>query len=107
LTKVWEKWPCWNDTYTIIIDHHKPRVDCNPQWNVIVSPFYVAHIQDLSRDKEYLMESLWPALQGLYVYEDVGSFWSIVNLSKMQTGVYELQSFSKNMAVHHPCTHMA
>ena len=38
LTKVWEKWPCWNGTNTVIIDHHETRVNCNPAWNVIVPP---------------------------------------------------------------------
>ena len=44
LTKVWEKWPCWNGTNTVILDHHEPRVDCNPQWNVIVPPPSMLHI---------------------------------------------------------------
>ena len=37
LTKVWNKWP-WNGTNTIIVDHHSPRVACNPKTNVIVPP---------------------------------------------------------------------
>jgi hypothetical protein len=105
LSKVWAQWPCWNGTNTVILDHHEPRVDCNPQWNVIVPPpFYVEHLQDLSDDKEYLRKNLWPALELLYSHEDLGSFWSSVNLSAMPAGVCGLQSFSRSMAVHRPCT---
>ena len=39
LTKVWKKWPCWDATNTVIIEHHEPRVDFNPQSNVIIPPF--------------------------------------------------------------------
>ena len=108
LSKVWDKWPCWNATNTIMIDHHVPRVDCNPQWNVIVPPpFYVARLKDISEDKDYLKENLWPALQHLYAAKDVGSFWSTANVSKMQPGMGQLKSFSRNMAVPGPCTPMA
>ena len=105
LIKVWKKWPCWNGTNTIIIDHHAPRVECNPQWNVIVPPsFYVAQLKNLFEDKDYLKENLWPTLQGLYVHEDIESFWSNVNVSKMQAHVCELKFFSRSMAGPGPCT---
>jgi hypothetical protein len=38
LSKVWRKWPCWDATNTVIIDHHEPRVDCNPHANVMIPP---------------------------------------------------------------------
>ena len=41
LTKVWKRWPCWNGSNTVMIDHHVPRVDCNPPWNVIAPPLYM------------------------------------------------------------------
>jgi hypothetical protein len=98
LTKVWKKWPCWDATNTVIIDHHEPRVDCNPPSNVIIIPFYVTNMKDLCEDKDYLKNMLWPALEGLYVHEDVASFWSTSNLFKMQAGVCEVNQFSENMA---------
>ena len=70
-------------------------------------PFYVASTQDLSEDKEYLKEILWPAFEGLYVHEDVRSFWSTVNQSQMLRGGCEQISNSKNMEVHRPCTTIA
>ena len=33
-----QKWPCSNATNIVIIDHHEPRVDCNPPLNVIILP---------------------------------------------------------------------
>jgi len=93
LTKVWELWPCWNGSNTVMIDHHVPRMDCNPPWNVIAPPFYVAHVKDLSEDKIYLKENLWPALQRLYAHKDVASFWSTINESQMQPGMCQLKSF--------------
>ena len=69
LTKVWKKWPCWDASNIVIIDHHEPRVDCSPQSNVIIPPpFYVANMKDSFEDKDYLEENLWPVLQGLYVH---------------------------------------
>lgn len=38
LTKVWAKWPSWNTSNTVIVDHHAPRVGCNSEMNVIVPP---------------------------------------------------------------------
>ena len=105
LTKVWKKWPCWNATNTIIVDQHEPRVDCNPQANVIVPPsFYVANMKDVAEDNEYLKLKFWPALGGLYTHQDVGSFWSTFNVFEMQAGVCGVNPFSRNMASHRPCT---
>jgi hypothetical protein len=107
LRKVWEKWPPWNGSNTVMIDHHVPRVDCNAPWNVIAPPFYVAHVKDLSEDNVYLKENLWPALQRLYANKDVASFWSDVNVSLRQPGMCPLKTFSRNMAVPGSCTPMA
>ena len=72
LRKVWDMWPCWNATNTLIVDHHGPRVDCNPQANVIVPPpFYVANMKDVAEDNEYLKMKLWPALEAWCPNEDV------------------------------------
>ena len=77
LRKVWEKWPCWNASNTLIVDHHGPRVLCNPQGNVIVPPpFYVANMKDVAEDNEYLKMKLWPALEATLPHEDVASFWA-------------------------------
>ena len=55
-------------------------------------------MKDLFEDKDHLKLNLWPAPEGLYVHQDVGSFWSTFNLSRMQAGVCERNQFSKNMA---------
>ena len=99
LTKVWKKWPCWDATNTIIIDHHSPRVECNPPGNVITPPpFYVSNMKELSEDKDYLRTMLWPALEGWIKHEDVGSIRSSSPLSRMQPGVCEVNKTSGNMA---------
>ena len=93
--------------------HHYHRPPCALGWTAIHSgmyrppPFYIAHMKDLSEDKDYLKENLWPALQRLYAYKDVGSFWSTGNVSKMQPGMCQLKSFLRNMAMPGPCTLMA
>ena len=74
--------------------------DCPP-------PLHVGHVKDLSEDKLYLKENLWPALQCLYAHKDVASFWSTVNKSQMHPGMSPLKSFSRNMAVPSSCTPMA
>ena len=92
-------WPCWNATNTIILDHHEPRVDCNPPANVIVPPsFHVVDMKDLVVDNEYLKMTLCPALEGLYAAQNVASFWSTYHVSGMQAGMSELKQFSLNMA---------
>ena len=98
-------WPCWNATNTIILDHHEPRVDCNPPANVIVPPsFYVANMKDLAMNNEYLKVILWPTLEGLYAAQDVASFWSTYHVSRLQARVSKIKQFSLNMASHGPCT---
>ena len=58
MIKVWKKWPCWDATNIVIIDHHESRVDFNPQSNVIILPLYVANLKDLVEDKDYLKLAL-------------------------------------------------
>lgn len=64
-------------------------------------------MKDVSKDNEYSKENLWPTLQGLNAHQDVGRFWSIFNLSKMQAGVCDLEIFLRKMAVHQSCTPIA
>ena len=108
LTKVWKKWACWNDTNTIIVDHHAPRLECNSHANVIVPPsFYVAKMKDIAEDNDYLKLKLWPTLEGIYTYQDIASFWSTFNVSGMQAGVCEVHCHSKSIAPRPPCTPFA
>ena len=105
LTKVWKRWPCWNATNTIIVDHHVPRVQCNPRANVIAPPsFYIANMKSLEEDNEYLKRQLWPALEALCLHNDVANFWSTCNVSSMKGGVCQVNQFFQHMAPDHPCT---
>jgi hypothetical protein len=105
LTKVWAKWPSWNATNTVIVDHHAPRVGCNAQMNVIVPPsFYVANIQDVSEDNEYLKVKLWPTLGGLNTHHDVASFWSAFHVSGEHAWVCEVNTRWRSIPSREPCT---
>ena len=105
LTKVWKKWPRWNATNTLILDHHEPRVACNPRENVMIPPsFYVANMKELAEDNEYLKLKLWPALAGLSLHNDLASFWSSLTVSSMQAGVCQVNPLSQHMAPGRPCT---
>ena len=64
LSKVYEKWPQFNATNTLIIDNKVSRVFCNPSSNVVISsPFYVAELDKLADDKNFLKSTLWPVLE--------------------------------------------
>ena len=64
LLKVYEKWPQFNATNTLIIDNKVSQVSCNPSSNVIISsPFYVAELDKLADDKNFLKSTLWPVLE--------------------------------------------
>ena len=64
LSKVYEKWPQFNATNTLIIDNKVSRVSCNPSSNVLISsPFYVAELDKLADDKNFLKSTLWPVLE--------------------------------------------
>ena len=61
LSKVWGMWQEWNEGNTVIIDHHRAMVDCNPAANIIVPPaFYVEEMTKLADDNKYLRLHLWP-----------------------------------------------
>jgi hypothetical protein len=48
---VFRKWPQWNLSNTVIIDHNSLRVNCNPRANVIIpTPFYLAQLTKLGED---------------------------------------------------------
>ena len=51
LERVYEHWPSWNKSNTIIIDHKVDRVGCNRGPNIIVSkPFFVVDMKKLGDD---------------------------------------------------------
>jgi hypothetical protein len=98
LMKVWKAWPSWDASNTIIVDHHAPRVECNPTVNVIVPPsFYVANMKDLSQDNDYLKVKLWPALGGLNTHQDVTRFWRYLNVSGKHDGVCSVNTTSTSI----------
>ena len=101
LRKVWQRWPCWNHTNTLIVDHHGPRVESNPPANVLVPPpFYVANMKDVAEDNDYLKMKLWPALEALCPHEDVARFWASFQLSPSAGGPGEVNPLSRRR----PCT---
>jgi hypothetical protein len=77
LSKVWSTWPLWNESNTMIIDHHGAVVNCNPVANIIIPPtFYVENMKKLADDKNYLKQMLWPLLESLAGSPDVQQFRS-------------------------------
>ena len=61
---MYEKWPQFNATNTLIIDNKVSRVSYNPSSNVVISfPFYVAELDKLADDKNFLKSTLWPVLE--------------------------------------------
>jgi hypothetical protein len=77
LESVYRRWPCWNATNTVIVDHNISCVACNPISNVVVAKaFYVEHLQKSGDDKSYLKGTLWPLLQALFDADDVEEFHS-------------------------------
>jgi hypothetical protein len=64
LWRVFDQWPWWNNSNTIIIDHKLERVGCNCGANVIVTrPFYVVDMEKLGDDMLHLKSSVWPMLE--------------------------------------------
>jgi hypothetical protein len=105
LRKVWERWPCWNASNTLIVDHHGPRVLCNPHGNVIVPPpFYVANMKDVAEDNEYLKMKLWPALEATCPLEDVATFWASFQSSSSRACPGEVNPLSRRLAPRRACT---
>jgi hypothetical protein len=77
LESVYRRWPCWNATNTVIVDHNVSRMACNPISNIVAAKaFYVEHLQKLGDDKSYLKRTLWPLLQVLFDTGDVEEFHS-------------------------------
>ena len=75
LSKVWTTWPLWNESNTMIIDHIRALVDCNPIANIIIPPsFYVEDLKKLADDKNYLRLNLWPLLDNLAGSPNVQQF---------------------------------
>jgi hypothetical protein len=72
---VLRKWPQWNLSNTVIIDHNSLRVNCNPRANVIIpTPFYLAQLTKLGEDGQFLKTSMWPQLSGLFGTADMEDF---------------------------------
>jgi hypothetical protein len=75
LEAIYRKWPHWNSSNTVIIDHNPGRVSCNLCANVIgVSPFYHAQLTKVGDDNLLLKTSLWPQLSGLFTSADMVDF---------------------------------
>jgi hypothetical protein len=75
LQAITRKYPQWNTTNTMIIDHKPLRVGCNPHRNVIVvKPFYSADLTKVGDDELYLKTSLWPQLIGLFGSANMADF---------------------------------
>jgi hypothetical protein len=82
LEKVFQQYPCWSHSNTVIIDHKAQRVGSNPSANVIIlTPFYVEKMERLGEDQNFLKSSLWPLLQGLFGSTNVADFRSHFPLS--------------------------
>jgi hypothetical protein len=75
LERVYEHWPRWNKSNTIIINHKVDRVGCNHGPNIIVpKPFSVVDMENLGDDLLHLKSTLWPLLETLYGSKDVRHF---------------------------------
>jgi hypothetical protein len=75
LDAVYRRWPYWNASNTVIVDHYFSRVACNPMSNIIApNPFYMEHLQKLGEDKNYLKSTLWPMLQAFFDVDNVYDF---------------------------------
>ena len=75
LAKVYDAWPQFSAHNTLIIDNNKSRISCNLGANVVIStPFYVADLENLDDDKNFLESTLWPMLQLFLSAADVKDF---------------------------------
>jgi hypothetical protein len=75
LAKVYDAWPQFSAHNTLIIDNNKSRISCNLGANVVISkPFYVADLENLDDDKNFLESTLWPTLQLFLSAADVKDF---------------------------------
>jgi hypothetical protein len=75
LQRVFDQWPRWNNSNTVILDHKLEMVGCNRGANVIVTrPFYVADLGSLGDDNLHLKASVWPLLEKFFQSKDVPKF---------------------------------
>jgi hypothetical protein len=72
LSKVFQLWPVFNLSITVIMDHKSFRVGYNPLANVIIPTlFYVQGMEKLEEDKKYLKSYLWPLLEKFFASVDI------------------------------------
>jgi hypothetical protein len=101
LTKVFNLWPVFNFSNTLIVDHKSFRVGCNSMANVTIpTAFYVQDLGNLEEDNNYLKSCLWPLLEGFFASEDIAQFRSYYPGSFMESNtamakIYELQGQSR------------
>ena len=75
LHRVFDQWPRWNNSNTVIIDYKLERVSCNRGTNVILTrPFYEVDMEKLGDDKVHLKASVWLLLEKFLQSEDVPKF---------------------------------
>ena len=75
LQRIFDQWPEWNHSNTLIIDHRRDRVGSNRGFNVILTrAFYVADMETLEDDNLHLKASVWPLLEKFSQSEDVAKF---------------------------------
>jgi NLI interacting factor-like phosphatase len=75
LQRIFDQWPQWNHSNTLIIDHRRDRVASNRGSNVLLTrPFYVADMEKLGDDMLHLKASVWPLLEKFSQTEDVAKF---------------------------------
>jgi hypothetical protein len=88
VAKVFEQWPTYNITNTLIVDHKGFRVGCNAPANVIITiAFYVSSLGKLGDDRNYLKESLWPLLECFASTSTVYNFREYFPFSFIEPGV--------------------
>jgi hypothetical protein len=81
LSKVFELWPAYNLSNTVVVDHKSNRVGCNPMANVIIpTSFYVEQMGQLEEDNNYLRSCLWPLLEGFFASANISILLSSENL---------------------------
>ena len=74
-SKVYEKWPQFSASNTLVIDNKMSRVSCNPSTNVVISsPFYVVELEKLADDNNFLKSTLWPLLKIFQSSDDINKF---------------------------------
>jgi hypothetical protein len=86
LAKVYEAWPQFGAHNTLIIDNKKSQISHNPGNNVVVSTsFYVAELEKLADDRNFLESTLWPLLQLFLAAADIKEFQRQLSPRKKKT----------------------